>query len=105
VREGLNTALIGAVIGLLCVCRSPINSGLLFGISSADPVTFFSGAAFLLAVAGTISHRVLAGLASTANLGSLTYQVRHDAVLAISSQKRVIAPKSELPSRKLAENF
>ncbi len=52
VKQGVGTALIGSLIGLCgAFLTSKLTSGLLFGISPSDPLTFFGGALFLLAVA------------------------------------------------------
>ncbi len=52
VRQGMSMALLGAAIGLLgAYAARQLTSGLLFGISPADPLTFFAAASFLLAIA------------------------------------------------------
>ncbi len=52
VRQGMSMALAGAAIGLFgAFAARRLTSGLLFGISSADPMTFFAAATFLLAIA------------------------------------------------------
>ncbi len=51
-RQGLQMAALGAAIGLCGAWASQkLTSGLLFGISPVDPLTFASAAAFLLFVA------------------------------------------------------
>jgi predicted permease len=51
-KQGLEMAAIGAAIGLAGAWSAQkLTSGLLFGISPVDPLTFAGGAAFLLAVA------------------------------------------------------
>jgi predicted permease len=51
-KQGLEMAAIGATLGLLGVwATQKLISGLLFGISPVDPLTFVGTAAFLLAVA------------------------------------------------------
>jgi len=51
-KQGLEMATIGAAIGLLGAWAAQrLTSGILFGISPVDPVTFAGGAIFLLAVA------------------------------------------------------
>jgi putative ABC transport system permease protein len=55
-RQGLKIATIGAAIGLFGAwAAQKTTSGLLFGISPVDPVTFAAAAAFLLAIAGIAS--------------------------------------------------
>jgi ABC-type antimicrobial peptide transport system permease subunit len=55
-RQGLRIATIGAAIGLFGAWAAQKTiSGLLFGISPVDPVTFAGAAAFLLAIAGIAS--------------------------------------------------
>jgi putative ABC transport system permease protein len=55
-RQGLEMAAIGAAIGLAGAWSTQkLTSGLLFGISPVDPLTFAGGAAFLLAVAAIAS--------------------------------------------------
>jgi len=50
-KQGLSMAAIGASIGLVGVwAAQKLISGLLFGISAVDPVTFAGSALFLLAV-------------------------------------------------------
>jgi putative ABC transport system permease protein len=52
VKQGLEMAAIGAVLGLVGAgAAQRLISGILFGISPVDPATFAGGAAFLLAVA------------------------------------------------------
>ena len=56
VKQGVGMAAIGAVIGLCGAWASQkLTSGLLFGVSPVDPVTFAGGAVFLLAVAAVAS--------------------------------------------------
>ena len=51
-RQGLDMALVGAVIGLAGAFGTRrLTSGVLFGISPLDPATFVGGAVFLLAAA------------------------------------------------------
>jgi len=55
-KQGLEMATFGAVIGLLGAwATQKLTSGLLFGVSPVDPVTFAGAAFFLLAVAGIAS--------------------------------------------------
>ena len=55
-KQGLEMATLGAVIGLLGAwATQKLTSGLLFGVSPVDPVTFAGAAFFLLAVAGIAS--------------------------------------------------
>jgi putative ABC transport system permease protein len=55
-RQGLNMALIGALIGLAgAVATRQLTSGLLFGISAADPLTLVAGGVFLVAIAAIAS--------------------------------------------------
>jgi putative ABC transport system permease protein len=56
VKHSLGMASIGAAIGLIGACATQrLTSGLLFGISPIDPVTFVGGAAFLIVVGGIAS--------------------------------------------------
>lgn len=56
VRQGLKMATAGAAIGLLGAWAArQLTSGLLFGVSPVDPLTFAGAAAFLLLVAGVAS--------------------------------------------------
>jgi len=56
VKQGVGMAAIGAAAGLVGAWATQrLTSGLLFGISPVDPVTFAGGAAFLIAVAGIAS--------------------------------------------------
>jgi putative ABC transport system permease protein len=51
-RQGLNMTLIGIVVGFVgAFAARQLTSGLLFGVSATDPVTFGGTAGFLLAVA------------------------------------------------------
>jgi predicted permease len=53
-RQGVNMALVGAAIGLLgAFAARHWLAGLLFGVSPADPATFFCAAVFLVLVAAT----------------------------------------------------
>jgi predicted permease len=55
-KQGLEMATFGAVIGLLGAwATQKLTSGLLFGVSPVDPVTFAGAAFFLLAVAAIAS--------------------------------------------------
>ena len=55
-KHSLGMASIGAAIGLIGACATQrLTSGLLFGISPIDPITFAGGAAFLIVVAGIAS--------------------------------------------------
>jgi predicted permease len=55
-KQGLEMATVGAAIGLLGAwATQKLTSGLLFGISPVDPVTFAGAAVFLLAVAAVAS--------------------------------------------------
>jgi len=55
-KQSLGAATLGATLGLLgAVAAQRLTSGLLFGISSLDPVTFAASAVFLLAVAAIAS--------------------------------------------------
>lgn len=55
-RQGLKMAAVGTVIGLFGAwIAQRIISGLLFGISAADPITFAGGASVLIAVAALAS--------------------------------------------------
>jgi predicted permease len=55
-RQGLEMAGVGALTGLCgAAAAQKLTSGLLFGISPVDPVTFAAATAFLLAVAGAAS--------------------------------------------------
>jgi hypothetical protein len=55
-REGFHMALAGAALGLLgAFAARRLMSGLLFGISALDPVTFAGAALLLIAVAGMAS--------------------------------------------------
>jgi putative ABC transport system permease protein len=55
-KQGLEMATFGAVIGLLGAwATQKLTSGLLFGVSPVDPVTFVGAAFFLLAVAAIAS--------------------------------------------------
>jgi putative ABC transport system permease protein len=55
-RQGLNMALIGAVIGLSgAFAARQLISGLLFGVSPVDPATFIGGAVFLMLVTAIAS--------------------------------------------------
>jgi ABC-type antimicrobial peptide transport system permease subunit len=55
-KQGLEMATIGAAIGLFGAwAAQKLTSGLLFGISPVDPVTFAGAAIFLLAVAAVAS--------------------------------------------------
>jgi predicted permease len=55
-KQGLEMATFGAVIGLLGAwATQKLTSGLLFGVSPVDPVIFAGAAFFLLAVAGIAS--------------------------------------------------
>jgi len=55
-KQGLGMAATGAAIGILgASAAQKLISGLLFGISPLDPVTFAGGAAFLLAIAAVAS--------------------------------------------------
>jgi putative ABC transport system permease protein len=55
-RQGLNMALIGALIGLAgAFATRQLTSGLLFGISAADPLTLVAGGVFLVAIAAIAS--------------------------------------------------
>ena len=55
-KQGLEMATFGAVIGLLGAwATQKLTSGLLFGVSPVDPVTFAGAAFFLLTVAGIAS--------------------------------------------------
>jgi predicted permease len=55
-KHSLGMATIGAAIGLIGACATQkLTSGLLFGISPVDPVTFTGAAFFLLAVAAIAS--------------------------------------------------
>jgi predicted permease len=56
VKQGLEMAAIGAALGLLGAwATQKLTSGLLFGISPVDPVTFAGAAVFLLGVAAVAS--------------------------------------------------
>jgi cell division protein FtsX len=55
-KHSLEMASIGAAIGLIGACATQrLTSGLLFGISPVDPVTFTGAAFFLLAIAAIAS--------------------------------------------------
>jgi len=55
-KQGLQMATIGAAIGLFGAwATQKLTSGLLFGISPVDPVTFAGAAIFLLTVAAIAS--------------------------------------------------
>ena len=55
-KQGLQMATIGAAIGLFGAwATQKLTSGLLFGISPVDPVTFAGAAVFLLIVAAVAS--------------------------------------------------
>jgi putative ABC transport system permease protein len=55
-RQGLNMALIGVLIGLSgAFATRQLTSGLLFGISAGDPLTFVAGGVFLVATAAIAS--------------------------------------------------
>lgn len=55
-KEALEMAAFGAVIGLFGAWTSQrLTSGLLFGVSPVDPVTFTGAAFFLLAIAAVAS--------------------------------------------------
>jgi putative ABC transport system permease protein len=55
-KHSLELAAIGAGMGLAGAWAAQrLTSGLLFGISPVDPVTFAAGAAFLMVVAGIAS--------------------------------------------------
>jgi putative ABC transport system permease protein len=55
-RQGLNMALIGGLIGLAgAFATRQLTSGLLFGISAADPLTLVAGGVFLVAIAAIAS--------------------------------------------------
>ena len=55
-RQGLNTACLGACAGLLgALAARKLTAGLLFGVSPVDPATFAGAAFFLLTVAGFAS--------------------------------------------------
>ncbi len=52
VRQGMSMALVGAALGLFgAYAARQLTSGLLFGVSPADPLTFCAAAGFLLAIA------------------------------------------------------
>jgi len=54
--QSLGMATIGAILGLLgAAAAQRLTSGLLFGISSMDPITFATSTVFLLAVAAMAS--------------------------------------------------
>jgi predicted permease len=55
-KQGVGMAVIGAGMGLIGAWATQrLTSGILFGISPVDPVTFAGGAAFLIVVAGIAS--------------------------------------------------
>ena len=55
-KQSLEMATIGAMIGLVGAwAAQKLTSGLLFGVSALDPLTFASGAVFLLTVAALAS--------------------------------------------------
>jgi putative ABC transport system permease protein len=55
-KQGVGMAAIGAGMGLIGAWATQrLTSGILFGISPVDPVTFAGGAAFLIVVAGIAS--------------------------------------------------
>ena len=55
-KQSLEMATIGAMIGLVGAwAAQKLTSGLLFGVSAVDPLTFASGAVFLLTVAALAS--------------------------------------------------
>jgi hypothetical protein len=102
VKQALEMATIGAAIGLFGAWASQrFTSGLLFGISPVDPVTFVGTAVILLAVAAIASAIPAARVLRIDPAGAL----RQDWDREERGSERIVGNSEVIVSRFLAESW